>query len=393
MAVGVALLMLLSTSIPPVAAAPGVSKTIIKIGLHAPLTGASPVPSASVDRGKDLYFRWLKRQGRDIHGRNVQVIVKNDQYNPSTAAAVCKEMVETDHVLMIFGIGGADPMRACAQYASSVGVPYVGAGNGTLGFKNLDTYFATTMTWRAQGRLLADYFVARRRAGARKNGVVYFDSPSFSEPVGPFKQALGNRDADLDYQRAFSRTAGVAEARAAVQEMKLAGIQNAFIQATPIWFLQLLNQANEQSYEPTWMGIDSGVAHNTLMGPGCRGGGSLDGARFFSGYPAIADSDRFDPNFRRAVAKLEPGSNPDDYMWELWALDRVIAKMLNRTGRRLTRDRFVARVERTDKIKTGIGPTLRYSRRDHFGASSTHVLRADCSDERWHTAATFKRHF
>lgn len=387
------LLILLGTAVPPAVAAPGVSPTVIKIGLHAPLTGAAPIPSDSVEKGKDLYFRWLESQGQDIHGRDVEVILKNDQYNPTTAKSVCKEMVEQDHVFMIFGISGVDQMNACAQYASSVGVPYVAPGSGTLGFKKYETYFATTMTWRAQGRLLGQYFVSRQQARSRKNGVLYFNTPSFAQPIGPFKRALEHRNADLDYERSVAHGSGTVEARTAVQEMKLQAIDNVFVQSTPVWFLQVLSEANEQGFNPNWMGIDSGMAHDTVADVGCRGGNSLDGARFFSAYPAVADSDRFDPAFRKAVGQLEPGSGPDDYMWELWAIDRVIAKMLDRAGTRLTRDRFVNRVERADKIRTGIGPTLRYSPNDHFGAGSTHVLRADCSDNRWHTGATFKRHF
>jgi hypothetical protein len=80
-------------------------------------------------------------------------------------------------------------------------------------------------------------------------------------------------------------------------------------------------------------------------------------------------------------------------MWQLWALDKTVAKMLALPGADLTRTRFVNRLERADRIATGIGPALHYTPSDHFGANSTHVLKADCSDRRWHTVATFKQRF
>lgn len=82
------------------------------------------MPSDSVDKGKDLFFRWLKSKGVEIHARSVEVILRNDQFNPSTAVAVCKEMVEKEHVFMLFGFQGPDQMQACARYAASRNVPY-----------------------------------------------------------------------------------------------------------------------------------------------------------------------------------------------------------------------------------------------------------------------------
>ena len=385
-------LTILGTLLVPATAAPGVTSAIIKIGLHAPLTGAAPVPTSSVENGKDLYFRWLKETGRAINGRDVRVVLKNDGYNPSQAVAVCKEMVEQDHVFMIFGMSGGDQMTACARYAASVGVPYVAPGGYVKALASLENYFATSMTWRAQGRLLADYFVAERRARARKNGVLYFDSPSWSEPVGPFRRTLEDRDATLHYERGVAPGAGMAEARLVVEEMKIDGIQNVFVNTSPVWFLQVISEANAQDFAPNWIGIDSGMAKNTVTAAGCSGGGSLDGARSFSPYPGIADTDRFDPAFRRAVNRLHPDEQPDDFMWQLWALDKAIAKMLGLTGDRPTRTRFIARVERAT-IRTGILPPLRYRPSDHFGSKATHVLRAECSDKRWHTGPTYKSDF
>ncbi len=128
-----------------------------------------------------------------------------------------------------------------------------------------------------------------------------------------------------------------------------------------------------------------------IVETGC--GESIDGAKFLSPYPALMDSDRFDDRFRKAVERFHPGTTPDDFMWQLWALDRVIAKMLDRAGRELTRDRFINRLERADRIYTGVGPTLHYEPDDHFGARDAHLLRASCTDKRWHTARSFVRNF
>lgn len=372
---------------------PGVARTTIKIGLHAPLTGASPVPSDSVEKGKDLFFRWVKSRGVTIRGRSVEVILRNDQFNPSTAVAVCKEMVEKEHVFMLFGFQGPDQMQACARYAASRNVPYVSPGSTTLALEDLPNFFGTSKTYAGEGRLLADFFIEQLRARPRDNGVVYYDSPNWRQGRDAFTRAMERRNADIAYDRAVSRTAGTSEARIVIEEMKLAGIDNVFIATTPVWFIQVLKEADNQKFFPTWTGTTVTPANDMVVEVSCSGGDSIDGAKFLSPYPALGGSDRFDDRFRKAVANFYPETAPDDFMWQLWALERVVAKMLDRAGRELTRDRFINRVERSERIYTGVGPTLRYTPDDHFGARDTHLLRASCTDNRWHTARSFVRNF
>lgn len=372
---------------------PGVNASRIKIGLHAPLTGASPVPSDSVDKGKDLFFRWLEAKGRSIDGRDVTVVLRNDQYNPSAAVSVCKQMVEKERVFALVGMKGPDQMQACARYAASVGVPYISPGTTELVLNQLDNYFATTMTDRAQGRLLADFFIDRLDAKTKKNGILDYDSPNWTQVHDGFVNRMERRGAEVHYQRRVSRTAGQAEARLVVEEMKAAGIQNVVVHITPIWFLNILEEADAQGFEPTWSGVGNNVTHDVVTQVGCNPERSLHGARFFSPYPAVAESDRFDERFPNAVQRFHPGTKPDDFMWQLWAMDRVLAKMLDLSGPDPTRRRFIRRVERAERIRTGIGPTLRYRPDDHLGARSTYVLRADCDDRRWHTTGPLKASF
>lgn len=375
------------------ALAPGVSGTTIRVGLHAPLTGASPVPSDSVEKGKDLLFRWMKSRGRDIFSRNVEVVLRNDQYNPSTAVSVCKEMVAKENVFMLIGFHGVDQIQACARYAASVGVPYVSPGVTRLVLNQLDNYFAVSMTWPAQSRLLADMLIDLYGAKQRKNGIVSTDTPNNQGAHDRFVAEMTRRGATVDYDRSVPKTAGVSEARIVVEEMKAMGIQNVYVLVTPVFFIHLIAAANDRDYLPNWTTIASGIASDTVTNVGCGGGDSLDGTRSLSNYPAVAESDRFDAAFRNASRKFYPSKTPDDFMWQLWALDKVIVKMLRRAGSELGRERFINRVERSDRIFTGIGPTLRFEPDDHFGARDTHVLKADCTDRKWHTVGSFVRDF
>ena len=366
----------------------GVTNNSIKIGIHAPLSGAAPVPSDSVDAGKDLYFRWMAEKGQDLFGRNISVVLKNDQYNPSTAVAVCKEMVEKDQVFMLSGAAGTDQIQACARYAESVGVPYLSAGVTESLVSGFRTYFTTSMTYPDQAPLLVQYMSNKLGAKGEKNGMLFFDTASFKDAHDTFKAEAAKAGLKIDYDRQVSKNAGTSEARQVVQEMQLAQIDNVFVLTSPVWWLNVLKQADTQAFRPQWVGVGISMTFDTVVNVACQGGTSIDGAKFFSPFPAWFDSDRYDPDFRKASAALTRKGQGDDFMWLSWIAGKNFWEMLKAAGKDLTRENFILAVEKIRNLNVGVGPPLSYSSSDHFGASSTYVSEARCSDRRWHTIVT-----
>ena len=373
--------------------ATGVSDKVIKIGIHAPLTGAAPVPSDSVQQGKDLYFRWMAEKGQSLFGRTIEVVLKNDQYNPSTAVAVCKEMVEKDKVFLLAGSAGTDQIQACARYAASVGVPYLGAGVTELVLNQLTNYFATSMTYNEQGPLLADMLVSDLGAKNEKNGMLTFDTPNFEDARTGFSEGMEKQGAQIVYDRRVSKGAGPGDARSVVQEMKTAGIENVFVLTSPVWFIQVIAAANEQNYQPQWVGVGISMTFDTVANVACGSGASLDGAKFFAPFPAWFDSNQYDPEFRQASQQMSSKGQGDDFMWLSWSGSKTIWDMFKNIGPDPTREKFIYEVERMRGLKNGIGPELSYQPGDHFGADEVHVLEARCSDRKWHTLKSFVSDF
>jgi ABC-type branched-subunit amino acid transport system substrate-binding protein len=372
----------------------GVTDDTITIGLHAPLTGAAPIPSDSFDKGKDLYFRWMKDLGKSVFGRDVNVVVRNDNYNPAQAVAVCKEMVEKDHVFLLVGAAGTDQIQACARYAASVNVPYLSVGVTEVGLEGLDNYFALTTTYPDQGPMLADYLVSDLGAKSEKNGMLRFNTPNFQDAHDTFANAMSDRGAGLDYDRAVSKEANTADATTVVQEMKTQGIQNVYVLTSPVWWLQVLQAAAQQNYHPQWVGVGITMTFDTVANAGCASGQAIDGAKFFAAFPAWIQSDQFDPDFRKAMAKFYPQKNGgDDFMWALWATGKALSHLLALPGQNLTRERFIYYLSRAQHLSDGIGPEVNFTPADHWGADQVHLSQANCSDRRWHTIKTFVSDF
>jgi ABC-type branched-subunit amino acid transport system substrate-binding protein len=379
-------------------ATPGVSRRSIKIGLHMPFTGAVPIPAESADKGARLLWRWLRATGRPINGRHVRVVVKNDNYNPSQAVAVCKEMVEQDNVFLLSGMMGGstsgDQAMSCARYAASVGVPYVTVGSYKLGVERLRRYFAVTLPMESQASRLADYLISDRGAKQDVNGIVRFDTPMYRATHDRFVVAMEKRGTEIAYDRAVAHMAGATEAHMVVQEMQALGVENVTILASPVWFLQVLQAANSRDYNPLWTGVGLTMTiGDTVPQTSCNNGDSIDGATFVTPMPSWAERNNFDPTHDRALARVYPEEdNGDSFTWLGWATSQAMKDMLEQPGRRLTRKRF-GRSVIGPRMRTGILPMVRFTKRDHFGGNSTHVLKADCTDERWHTVRRFVKDF
>ncbi len=364
----------------------GVTDDTIKIGIHAPITGAAPIPSASFQKGTTLYWNHLRSKGGSVNGRDVEVVFRNDNYNPSQAVAACREMVEAERVFLLFGIAGTDQIQACAQYAASVGVPYVSTGVTELRLAELPNYFAVSMSYKQQGPLLTDMLVDKLGAKGETNGMVRFSTPTFQDAHDSFIAAMRSRGAPVDYDRAVAKTAGQSDAAAIATELNQRQIQNVYVLTSPTWFLQLANAAANQGYRPQWVGIGLTMSLDTVANVGCRNSRSIDDARFLNFFPAFADAPRFDPAFRQAGGE-------DDIQFGLWGLSKVIHGMLAAPGKDLTREAFIVANERGEKITTGVVPPVRYARGDHLGGDAMHLSRAECDQNRWVTEQAFVSDF
>lgn len=375
----------------------GISENTIKIGAHAPITGAAPVPSDSANKGAKIYWEWLEENGERIFGRKVEIILKNDNYNPSQAVAVCREMVEQDGVFLLSGTAGTDQIQACARYAASVGVPYLSSGVTELGLDKLPSYFAVSMTYPAQQKLLTQMLKNRLGAKNETNGIVWFNTATFKDGHDAFVKAMKDAGLSLDYDRPVSKTAGASEAQAIAVDMAQAnggqGIDNVNVLMSPVFFLQLMQGTRTQGYTPQWIAAGIQMTFDTVAAVGCRNG-TIDGMKAFSPFPAWFDSNKFDPEFRQAVRSIYPEEGEgDDFMWLGWTSSKGLHGMLEALGPNPTREKLVATLRSGKTFFNDISPHISFSPTDNFGADEVHLSEARCSDARWHTTDTWMKRF
>lgn len=362
----------------------GVSDTEIVIGIHAPVTGASPIPQTSFDIGKDIYWKWLAANVPDrLFGRQVRVVFRDDQFNPNQAVAVCREMVENDGAFMLVGGGGADQITACANYANQNGIPYLSAGVNEAGLSGLETYFASTMTYSEQAPLL----IAEAQAqGITQAALVVTDTPSFEDAHESIRAAAEAAGIAIVADLRISKTAAEAEQLATVQRIKDSGATGVFLLSSPVVYIGLSNTGRNQGFEPIWLGpgVTSGL--NAVTNFGCPG---VQNGRFFSPTPGLDVIDSLDPDFNPAYASHGEGNPADDIGLQLWSLNKAIAMMFEATGAELGRAAFMNTLESSPGFDNGIYAPIIFTPEDHFGGTGAHLLQADCDAKLYTTAEQF----
>jgi branched-chain amino acid transport system substrate-binding protein len=373
---------------PPAAVAPasprdrdGVTDKEIVIGIHAPITGAAPVPQDSVEKAKDLYWKWLAERG-GIYGRNVRVVFRDDQFNPSRAVAVCREMVEQEHAFVLFGIG-TDQTTSCARYASQVGVPYFAMGGGEASVAGLRNYFGISMSLPAQAPMLAQMV---KKLGKTKVGVVTINTPNYDDSFDSLVKSA--KAAGLNVVRAdrISKNPSQSEALAETNNLRTAGAEAVLIMHAPVAFLNLAHAAQGQAYNPLWAGPGLSSGLNLVAEFGCP---SIANSRFLSPFPQLDVIDRFDADYKPAYRKYNKGEEPDDLGLVVWGMEKTLHQFLKAAGPDLGRAKLIATLESGQEFVSNVFPPVRFGPNQRFGAAQSHLLEADCSNRRWRTLATF----
>lgn len=364
----------------------GINDTEIRIGIHAPVTGAAPIPQNAFEEGKDVF--WNSPDGK-VGGRTVKVFFEDDKFDPATAVQKCKKMVEQDKVFLLIGGGGADQITSCARYAQSVGVPYLSAGVNEAGIAELRSYFALSATYSQQSPIIAQ-LIAKRFAG-KSAAIAVADSGSFNDAQASITKALEGAGVKVVYNKRIPKSANAGDAAAIATALQQSGAQVVYFLSSPTTFLSVAAALNP-TYSPQFVGpgITSGLA--TVATVGCQGRAGIDKAIFLSPFPQLDVVDRIDPGYQRAYQQ-QLGKKGDDLGLALWGLSKQLKTMFDAAGADMTRQSFVSTLESGAAFAGGVYPPTQYSARNHFGGSQVHALQADCGSDTFKTIATFVNGF
>lgn len=94
----------------------------VKIGVILPMTGQQASTGRQIDAAIKL---WVAQNGKKVAGKNVEVIVKDDQSLPDQTRRLAQELVVNDKVVALAGFGITPSAKAVAPIATQSKTPMV----------------------------------------------------------------------------------------------------------------------------------------------------------------------------------------------------------------------------------------------------------------------------
>lgn len=361
----------------------GVTADTITLGVHAPATGAAPLPTTSFEHGKDLYWRTVTEDcGETVLGRStVEVEYRDDKFSPATAIQACRELAASSFAL--FGTTGSDQIQACGQVAGAEGFPYLSTGASEAGLTGNPWYFASTMTHRQQGGLLAEYVASNPDdlVGLGPDaalGTIVVDTPNTDDAVAGWQDGAAANGLTIRETYRYTRNDNSWYGDTA-RRMREGGVEVVYWLGSAVDLLRFARTATDFfGYNPRYIGPWQDAARNAVLANGCRGtGAGIDGGVWLSAIPGL---DAAPTAFLEAADLFDAPS--DDVALTLWAMaeqqHELLAGYGDTFGTDLTREDFRAFVESGDRATDGTFPAASWSVDDHFGGQAMHVVQANC---------------
>jgi ABC-type branched-subunit amino acid transport system substrate-binding protein len=154
---------------------PGVTATSVTFGSHQPLTGPAAPGYSEIAPASQAFFKYLNAQG-GINGRSINLVYKDDAYNPAQTVSVVHQLVLQENVFGIFEGLGTPTHTKVVGYLNSSKVPDMFVASGCPCWDNGTTQpytFGWQPNYTIEGKILGQYI--KQHFAGKKVGVFYQD--------------------------------------------------------------------------------------------------------------------------------------------------------------------------------------------------------------------------
>lgn len=117
---------------------PGATDESIRIGVIVPLSGNASA-YGSVGSCFEGYFEMVNDQG-GVNGRNIEVLVQDDGYNPARTLEQARRLIEREEVLLLTGNVGTPTNSGIHRYMNQREVPQLFITTGASKWDDPENY-------------------------------------------------------------------------------------------------------------------------------------------------------------------------------------------------------------------------------------------------------------
>ena len=342
----------------------GVTDKEVSIGLFFALTGPGSVWGTPVAHPIMSMIKKKNAEG-GIHGRTIKAVLEDDACNPEKAKGAVKKLIFQDKVFALMGTGCSLAAYAAKMEIEKANIPWLGAPAimDKIYTPTVPTTFSYGMTSSIDARSMITF--ALSWPNVKKITFVYHFDDWGKGLLDTCIQELKKTGAPVEYTTEVVEK-NVTDATAVVMKIKKGKPDVVISMLFPSEGAVFIRDAYKYGLR---LPLIFNTASNDLKDQAKRAG--IPEAMKWVFASAYVKGSIFSPEFEKYV-KVHLADYPKDKPQAMnfvgYGGAMVLFEALERAGRDLTREKFLAALESFDKFDTGLlASPISYSSDDHLG--------------------------
>lgn len=346
-------------------AEPGITATTIKIGAYNAVTGPIPLTGRQIQAGWQAAVRAINDAG-GINGRKIELVVEDDQYEPSRSLAAARKLVDRDQVFAMTGLGTPTTI-VVSKYLSSAGVPLLfpmGASSTQLNQAGLGNLFMVHPAYSTQAEIIIDWMLDN--ADVKKPCIIYILDPAGEDMLTGYKKIMERRKLPViaePYER------GGTDFSAQVLKHKNSGCDFVYTSVPLEPSARIVTAADRIGFKPKFAGFTSQADSNLikLLGPLAENFYAADMMlRIEDPHPLVQA-------YLADLKKSAPDIEPTFFTTYGYAAMMLIGEALKKAGPEPTRKSLIAALESWGGDGGLLGP-VKFDGKNHDGKQSLYII-------------------
>ncbi len=350
---------------------PGLTETSIKVGTFLPLTGRLAGTGKAMDSVLRAFFSDLNRGG-GVYNRKIDLEVLRLGESPTAVPDAARELMTGRQAFALVSpfIAGAD--RKVAELAEQNEVPVFGPFTlhpEEVALLNRFTFYLYSGL-REQARALVIHAEEKLKGTRAPFAIVTSRETESAVVESAEKQA---RKLGWKSVVKFEFSGDAAEAQGARDTMAGGNVGAVLVLGSWDAFKTLLRESEKPGWNPLFLLPGSAARSDVFELP------EVFSSRVFLSYPTVP-SDRTEAGTREFNRFHATHQLPTEHVAaqiSAYCAAKVFVEGLKRTGRKLSREKLIAAMDRMTQFNTGLTPKITYDPNRRIGAYGAHVLGVD----------------
>ena len=346
------------------AAETGVTADTILLGQSAALTGSTAVLGKQMNSGARLYFDYINQQG-GVFGRKIELKALDDAYEPDEAVKNTKKLIEEDRVFALFGYVGTPTSQAAVPLANQARVPFFAPFTGAQSLRDPRSRYVFHVRAGYDEETAA---IVRqiRTTGLKRVAVVYNDDAYGKAGIAGVEQAIKSLPADSGVKL-------VAQESVIRNTVEIGDAMQGAMKASPDAIVLIsayrtvgafVKEALRRGYSGQFYNVSFVGTQALAKEVGPQGSGVIISQ--VMPHPGNATL----PVVREYLRLLQASGKQNEFDYasiEGFIAAKAFVEGLRRTGRDVTREKFITAVESMRNVDLG-GFIVQYSPDNHVGS-------------------------